>query len=434
MEPARRASLAILVLGVAVRVAYILYKGLHLQALSFAEVEHVATSLVNENVFGNPYSLPTGPTAHLAPAYPWLVSILFRFFGTSGLGALSVLLFNALCASAQYALLVGLAAACGLSWRVGAIAGLAGAVTPLHPLTELRGWEASFIGMCWVVVLTLTIQWWRRAPSSWRYSALVGFAWGLLMLAAPQMLLVFVAVLAVYTFLVRNGSLGRACVASFALVLAILPWTVRNWLTFGHLFFIRSNLGLELSVSNHDKANPLYIDEFGVQGSANYFQQRHPSMSFQEAQRVQRMGEIEYQHSRLVEARSWIVNHPVEFLKLTLVRVGRFWFIPDWRWYKEVASHVLLIVAVFGLIGLFRADPLAAWLFLTCWIAFPLVYYIVFVDPRYRYPLEWSMLFLGAFAMVEVWHRLKETSLFELTLEAPSAIPASQTVSRDAGY
>jgi hypothetical protein len=46
------------------------------------EVEMIAESLARDGVFGNPYKLPTGPTSHAAPAYPYLLSAIYKAEGT----------------------------------------------------------------------------------------------------------------------------------------------------------------------------------------------------------------------------------------------------------------------------------------------------------------------------------------------------------------
>lgn len=393
----RNAVLIILALGIAVRVAFIFLIGLDRRPLYFAELERVARNLVTQHVFGNPYALPTGPTAHLAPVYPWLLSVLFRVFGTGQLGTLSIFLFNAVCASAQFALLVVLALACGLSARVGILAGAVGAVLPLHPLVEITGWEASFVGMCWVAVLALTIHFWRRRPASSWYAALVGLCWGVLMLSAPQMLTVFAALLAVYLFVVPQSTLGATAIAVTAAVLVILPWVVRNERTFHKLFFIRSNFGLELSMSNHDGANPLFVKE--MYGADTFFHRRHPAGNAQEAQLVQRMGEPNYSRWRFEEARQWIKTHPGAFIWLTARRIWYFWF--SFPWYRSLIQFPLVAAALLGLIRLFRVVPLAGWLFASCWIVFPLIYYIVYFDTRYGYPMNQSFLFLASFLFLD---------------------------------
>jgi hypothetical protein len=284
-----------------------------------------------------------------------------------------------------------LALACGLSARVGILAGAVGALFPLHPLVEVAGWEASFVGMCWVAVLALTIQWWRRRPASGLYATLVGLGWGLLMLSAPQMLTVFAAVMAVYLLRVPQGTLDRTATAVAAAALAILPWVIRNERTFRHLFFIRDNFGLELSMSNHDGANLLGVKEWGLG-------KRHPGSSLAEAQLVQQMGEVNYHHWRFEEASQWIKTHPRAFLGRTAERIWCFWFMPGLQWHKTFILFPLVVTALVGLIRLIRVVPLAGWLFAACWIMFPLVYYVTFVDARYGYPMNQSFLFLASYA------------------------------------
>jgi hypothetical protein len=394
-----RTALIILGVAIATRLAVIFAAGFGGGPLYFAEVERVANSLVTQHIFGNPYAVPTGPTAHLAPVYPWLVSLLFRLFGAGRLGALSVFLFNAASASVQYALLVVLALACGLSPRPGILAGAVGALFPLHPLVEVDGWEASFVGMCWVAVLALTLHWWRRSPASGLYAVLAGLCWGLLMLAAPQMLAVFAAVMILYFLVVPRGTLGRSALALSAAVLILLPWVIRNERTFGRLFFIRSNFGLELSMSNHDGAHPLLVQEMYSDGTNNFHKRRHPASSVPEAQLVQRMGEVNYNHWRFEEASQWIKTHPRAFLRLTAHRFWYFWF--GFRWYKTLILFPLVLAALLGLIRLFRVEPLAAWLFAACWTMFPLVYYCVNFDSRYAYPMNQSFLFLASFLLFD---------------------------------
>ncbi|MDQ2776451.1 MAG: hypothetical protein M3Y57_16280, partial [Acidobacteriota bacterium] len=42
------------------------------------ELERTAISLAHTGVYGNPYAIPTGPTAHVSPGYTLLLAGLFR--------------------------------------------------------------------------------------------------------------------------------------------------------------------------------------------------------------------------------------------------------------------------------------------------------------------------------------------------------------------
>src|SRR5208283_2540251 len=68
---------------------------------------------------------------------------------------------------------------------------------------------------------------------------------------------------------------------------------------------------------------------------------------------------------------------------------------------KIFIEFPLVVAALLGLIRLFRVAPLAGWLFAACWTMFPLVYYVVFVDSRYAYPMDQSVLLLSSFALLD---------------------------------
>src|SRR5271157_6520169 len=73
---------SVLIFALTLSVHFIFYRltGLD-RTFQFNEMEKIARSLAEDNVFGNPYALPTGPTAHHAPIYPFLLSLIFRMFG-----------------------------------------------------------------------------------------------------------------------------------------------------------------------------------------------------------------------------------------------------------------------------------------------------------------------------------------------------------------
>jgi hypothetical protein len=45
------------------------------------ELGAIAISLLDTGQFANPYMLPTGPTAHLPPLIPFIISLIYRSFG-----------------------------------------------------------------------------------------------------------------------------------------------------------------------------------------------------------------------------------------------------------------------------------------------------------------------------------------------------------------
>src|SRR5271166_4039693 len=61
---------------------------------SYLQVEHteivrVATSLAEHGTLADAFGRQTGPTAHVAPMYPILLSLIFRVFGTGLAGEIA---------------------------------------------------------------------------------------------------------------------------------------------------------------------------------------------------------------------------------------------------------------------------------------------------------------------------------------------------------
>ena len=129
-------------LGVASRIAAL--KVLHVKPiLDFAESELIAKSIATHNLFGNPYKVPTGPTAHHAPIYPFLLSLMFRVFGYGSTAAVAIIAMNISLASLQYALFPLLGVIAGAT-RASLVAAFLGALLPWRIFREIR-WEACGI-------------------------------------------------------------------------------------------------------------------------------------------------------------------------------------------------------------------------------------------------------------------------------------------------
>jgi hypothetical protein len=182
---------------------------------------------------------------------------------------------------------------------------------------------------------------------------------------------------------------------ALGILLACLPWGVRNYTTFHRVYFIRSNLGLEVSVGNHDGAHA-DIDVSAARGS---FQ--HPRTDRAEAERVLDLGEGTYMAEKQREAVDWIRANPGEFLKLTGTRVLYFWGGPL---HKGSGAAPYLLLALLALVGLWRVLPYMrvpqrAALFVPL-ATYPLVYYVVAYMPRYGEPVRWILFLLAGAAVL----------------------------------
>ena len=389
-------ALLLFALAFTVRIALILLLHFDREPL-LAEPNLVVKSLVREGLFGNPFPVPTGPTAHLAPGLPFVLSILSSCFGEAATPKAAKALSAAAC-SVQYALLPMLAAVGGLRRAVGILAGGVGALVPVFLWTETNGsWESSYIAAMLVALLILSARLWGGV----RVSPFVyGAAWGFAFLFAPALLLVFAALLGIWWRRSRNtrAVLTAAAIAFFV----VLPWIVRNYIQLGSVFWLRDNFGLELHISNNPIARPLLADNL-----ASY--RDHPYDNAEEALRLKQIGEVAYYQRRGALAEQWIRSNPKRFAELVAARIWYFWF----PWLKRPAATLLAAaVSLGGLLGLALAvrrklRP-AASLFGLVWLVYPLPYYFIQVDPRYRYPVYSEALLLTAFFVVSCFERLEE--------------------------
>ncbi|HXG32194.1 MAG TPA: hypothetical protein VNJ11_02430 [Bryobacteraceae bacterium] len=404
-------------MALALRLAAIVVWDLHERPDPQGEWENIARNVAATGDFANPYGSPTGPTAHSAPAYPFLLSLAFRAAGTGSEGRRACIILNALLASLACALLPVLAAVAGLPISVGAAAGLASALVPLRLLSELMisAGGAQLKALTWITMHLLTLGWFSAGPASPTRWLAYGAAWGAAFHVDPALL----PVCLFWTGVLARRIPGRHALRVFRRVavmlvgvsLALLPWTLRNRRQLGAWIFVRSNAGLELAVSNHDSASPILAHEI-ISDDTDALGQwlgRHPSGSEKHRARIRAVGEVEYNRQRLGEALDWIRRNPARFAILSLQRFRYFWFYPGMtRRWRNMILFPMVFVGVWGLVRMVAQNRFLGLLFLGDWVAYPLTYYVIQVSGRYRYPIEWTILLLSCYAVWD-WRSRRRT-------------------------
>lgn len=378
----------------------------------FGEAGRLAHSLVERGSYENPFApMDTGPSAHMPPGLPILIAAVIKTLGAGVLGWTVIKLLAASAVSLQLALLPFLAERLGLSLIAGVAGALIGIAAPLRHFPE---WDANYTGLLLLTVTLVSARVWRMGRLTLGQACMVGWLWGTVFYFNAATLVLFgVWMLAMAWATSRSLSLRAAIrtwcrlphVAYLVLPLVMIaPWTVRNYVVFGELFFMRHNLGLELAVSNNDCA------KFGLRDniSTSCFGQWHPDLSLEQAKRMAELGESAYHKEKLEAALAWIRTHPGAFARLVGHRALEFWFptesgnptadyVPPGRWYRRYYPLVGLasLLSLAGLWQLYRVNPLGGWL-LGGWMAlFPVTYYMVQAENRYRYPILWITLLLA---------------------------------------
>jgi len=360
------------------------------------EMGAVATSLAQSGQFADPYDLPTGPTAHLPPVSPGILALIWRLFGMGLAAGYAGWLFKIATHSAMYAMLPWLAGRLGVGRQAGVLAGVAGAFVVLWP-----GHGEALTAIAMGLLLITFVRRWTSATSSVGGSLLLGLAAGVTFHVQPVLLLVVLGCMAFELWWSQDRrKWAHSAVVALGLVLACLPWGWRNYAAFHEVFFIRSNLGLELRMGNHEGAAAA-MDVMDARQ-----EHRHPRIhGGEEARKVQELGETEYMRQAKREALGWVGAHPGEFLRLTLSRMIHFWFGPLHRPLEAMGISLLTILAILGAIRTLPAMTVPQRAALLIPLAtYPLIYYVVPYMYRYRIPMDWILL---AFAGAEVWHWIK---------------------------
>jgi len=395
--------LALFLLGAGIRVGLVV--ALHrYRVIEQPEMVEIGKTLAATGKFADPFPTPTGTTAICPPAYPFLLSLIYRAFGFNTTAQLFIQCLTGCAAALQFALLPWFAICLGFPRAVGIYSGLAGAAIPFWFWVETKGSYDTLLTSLFLLVLLAvfadrTIV--RRAPLPRWY----GLAWGVTLLFAPA----FVTVLAALCLLtlVLSASWRQAIrdvVWTGALAaLVLVPWTVRNYRDFKKLFFIRDNYGLELQISNNDLSHPLFDDNIGLVGPYA----THPFRDAGEARKIVQLGEIAYFNARKTQATDWMRTHPARFLQLTLERIFFFWFIVLNETWKTVFSAAWTLAAFCGFVVAWRRNRMAALVLSPVLIVYPLAYYLIQVDERYRYPIYPTLLVLGVYAVMQALHSVR---------------------------
>jgi len=409
-----RSPFFVLAISFCVRLAIILMTKSYLQ-IEHTEIVRVATSLARHGGFADAFGPHTGPTAHVSPIYPLLLSGIFRVFGTGAAGEIAQEVFSSLIASLTYAGLPLLSAAAGFDPLLGGVAGILGGMLPANYWSETKGsFEAALAGFMLMIFCLATLRSWRSQNFSVSSAVAVGMISGIALLISPSLAPVVVTSLvagfALFARTVARQYIRFALIVTVCTVLCLTPWTIRNKIALGGALWSRSGFGLELSISNNDVAAANWLDNI----DSGWFQSSHPYYSRVEREEVRGMGELAYNQAKMKEAIRWIATHPAHFTHLCLDRMYYFWF-PKMR--RPIQWALMAVFACGGFVGviqMLRSHNRSAWLFLVTLISYPAVYYLVESFARYRSPIDWMLVFLTVFAVWPIGGRqaAKPTSAY----------------------
>jgi 4-amino-4-deoxy-L-arabinose transferase-like glycosyltransferase len=357
----------------------------------------IAGSLAAGQGFSNPFKLFTGPTAWVAPLYPYLMAGTFRLFGSfTNASALVLLLFDSLCSALTCIPVYWIARKC-FGDKVAFWSTWTWALFPYAMYFAVTLiWDTCLTTLLLSLAFLLTLKLEESATrGDW---LLFGFLWSTIALCYPTCLS-FLLVAGLWLWYRRHQkgqpSLGGLVLSGVVCCLLVTPWLVRNYQVFGRPVFIRTNFGAELRMGN------------GINADGRWMVYLHPSQNPGEMHKYMSMGEVAYTASRQAEAMNFIRQNPGRFVVLTLKRIVYFW-----AGIRRVGNPVLdelrnalfLAESILGLWGMFHAlrqRRLGWFLFASLLLVYPLVYYFVFAIPRFRQPMDPLLIILAVYLISE---------------------------------
>jgi hypothetical protein len=389
-----------------------------------AEMWGLAGSIASHGVYANPFStMPTGPTANNPPLYPLFLVGLIKGLRVPYLIFL-VSVMGCILANATTAVLLP---RISKVFFADAAPGIVASILWLGAMRSILEWDTNYTIAGLVFFCCFTASFIGVDKSSGTRAVAAGAVAGLLCLLNPASILVMLPWIGFLFWKARKDR--RRAVTDCGMILAVLclfvfGWCERNYRVLG-AFVIRTDLGIALYASNNDCAQPTLIGSQLNGCSALY----HPNENMREAQEFRSMGEIQYDRSRIDNAKAWMRANPARFLRLTATRIFEFWF-PAWEvlppgaefrsnfgiansarnWIRQQngVACAIWIVTGLSLPGLFlmarRREPVVLFI-LAVMAIYPLMYYVVVSDMRYRFPILWLSLLPAGYFLCELLGR-----------------------------
>jgi 4-amino-4-deoxy-L-arabinose transferase-like glycosyltransferase len=376
------------------------------------ETWNVAWSMATGQGFSSPLAGMHGPTAWVAPVYPWLLAMCLKLSSNDPYsGTVLCLSLNCLASALTCWPIYGIAARIGS--REMALAScwlwvfLPTAV--IFPLEWLWDPSLSALFVATLIYWTLSLS----QSSSLLQWAGYGALWGIAVLTNPA-----VGILLPFAFLWllwhhgTNHSLTLLQpVAMLVLfVLCLLPWTIRNYTAMGRLVPIKDNFGLEFWLGNNSSVK------------RDWSPDHHPVGDPHEMQQLLQMGEADYMRMKQRQAIEFVRAHPRAFLKLVFDRFVDTWTglgdVPSDRWVSALhtGTPYIWFTSVFSLcalFGLYLAWRWSGWEAAPIWLAplvLPVTYYLTHSILRYRHPVDPVLTVLAVCALARarslVWRRI----------------------------
>lgn len=355
--------------------------------------------LVTRGAFVSPLILDdvsAGKSTFLPPGYTAYVAVAYALLGIESGAATLILQVTNAAATALAAGLVFLIAARVGGRPAGWAAGVIAAINPTLIGYTNYIWDTSLFTLGVVVTVWLS-QRLARTPIGARQYFAYGIWLGVLALLNPALTIAYPLLVLYPLCRTFRSQWKRISTGILAAVLgwmtAIAPWTIRNYVQFDELIYIRSGFMLQLWLG--------VCPEADANGAA-MFQRHYPLSSIEVQRKVAEIGEEAFISECKRKAKEAIAADPARFAKLVMMRVVDYWtgaslthaepngsVIPrsPGRMVVMIFLTVEVLVLLIALFMRSRHSNGLMWIF-TILVLFSIVYCLTHVQVRYRTPSE----------------------------------------------
>jgi hypothetical protein len=354
-----------------------------------------------------------GPSSVQSPPYPFLLAVLFKFFGEQTPAAyIAAMVINSIAGALTVWLMYGMTKSLGGSDLVSLLAAGLVAVWPsqIYSATHVQAISLITLG------IVAMIYFFQRGISTGRLGPWMGYSIvGCLCALTEPVLLPILAASGLFIFAYKSLSfetrLRNAAVLLGAAIVIILPWTVRNRVVHGDWVPVKSTFWVNVWKGNNPNATGTdrleMTDERKAQlkvtsldATAQDVAHQYDALTPEQRADLNRKPEADREKIFKKYATTWIAAHPAEYLKLCIKRLGMTLLFdldnPKARNIVWIGSRITLVPLT--LIGLWLAKR-NGWhlLFpLLVWGSALLTYTLTVTANRFAIPFEPFQLALTA--------------------------------------
>ena len=394
---------SLLGIGFLLRLGFMLWHKLYVfHPAAIFEVSSIAAHIARGQGFSSPFAVDTGPTAWIAPAYPYFVAAVFKIFGVYSATSMGVVLAIqclmagatgvTICILGQRTLGPGIGLWAGWIWTVGPF---------FYRWSTSWIWDFTASALLLTLLLIATLDVAEKGGMN-RWLRLGGL-WGLSALTNPALLSVLPFTMGYATFLNRRA--GRKWLAGLSMSAAlfaamIAPWLIRNEMVFGHFVFLKGNYWFEFHLGNYHYSNGM-----GFSG-------KHPTQNPIQMNKYVKMGEQGYIEWAKQDAFQFIREYPGEFLNLTVHRMWWYWdgtamIYTSREWWRPWEFWPLSIGGWLGLIFVLTRRVRGWLLYAAPVLVYPVPYYLSYCSSRYRHAIEPELLLLSVYLAYVLWGEIR---------------------------